>query len=145
MRCLLSPPSTAAGSHFPVSLDNACREIAFLICDDRQIPILPLPPFLKTHPDPEERYCAGMKKGECSWHRGRAVGGTTNINGMFYVRGECYCTVLYSSFGQTYRQMTQTDDSTDSSAKRERKWQLQLRGLQFTTSHRGGRGGWLKN
>ena len=48
----------------------------------------PSSPFLKTHPDPEERYCAGMKKGECSWHRGRAVGGTTNINGMFYVRGE---------------------------------------------------------
>ena len=41
----------------------------------------------KTEPDPHERYCAGMKKGMCSWHRGKAVGGTTNINGMFYVRG----------------------------------------------------------
>ena len=69
-----------------MSLDNACRaEIALLICDDRS---RPFPSLVKTHPDPEERYCAGMKKGECSWHRGRAVGGTTNINGMFYVRGE---------------------------------------------------------
>ena len=79
----------------------------------------PSSPFLKTHPDPEERYCAGMKKGECSWHRGRAVGGTTNINGMFYVRGECYCAIL------EFRPDIRTDDS---SAKRERKWQLQLRG-----------------
>ena len=56
----------------------------FLICDDISSPLLPFP---KTEPDPHERYCAGMKKGQCSWHRGRAVGGTTNINGMFYVRG----------------------------------------------------------
>ena len=42
----------------------------------------------KTHPDPHGRYCAGMFDGQCKWHRGRAVGGTTNINGMFHVRGK---------------------------------------------------------
>ena len=43
---------------------------------------------MKTHPDPHGRYCAGMFDGQCKWHRGRAVGGTTNINGMFHVRGK---------------------------------------------------------
>lgn len=28
-----------------------------------------------------------MKRGQCSIHRGRALGGSSNVNGMIYIRG----------------------------------------------------------
>eukprot|EP00095_Tigriopus_kingsejongensis_P012429 snap_masked-scaffold924_size80766-processed-gene-0.4 protein:Tk12429 transcript:snap_masked-scaffold924_size80766-processed-gene-0.4-mRNA-1 annotation:"glucose dehydrogenase" len=31
--------------------------------------------------------CLGMKNTQCSWHRGRVIGGTSVINGMLYTRG----------------------------------------------------------
>ena len=95
-RCNATKTRLLLPTSFPV-----CREIAVgsLICDDGS-PSSSLPDHPKTEPDPHERYCAGMKKGQCSWHRGRAVGGTTNINGMFYVRGG----LVTSSLGQTVRQ-----------------------------------------
>eukprot|EP00095_Tigriopus_kingsejongensis_P012465 snap_masked-scaffold898_size83862-processed-gene-0.9 protein:Tk12465 transcript:snap_masked-scaffold898_size83862-processed-gene-0.9-mRNA-1 annotation:"glucose dehydrogenase" len=31
--------------------------------------------------------CLGMKDGSCKWHRGKAIGGSSNINGMLYNRG----------------------------------------------------------
>ena len=53
--------------------------------------------LIKTHPDPHGRYCAGMFDGQCKWHRGRAVGGTTNINGMFHVRGKYDMVHMYET------------------------------------------------
>ena len=32
-------------------------------------------------------YCLGMKHNSCAWHAGKAIGGTTVMNGMLYVRG----------------------------------------------------------
>ncbi|TRY78063.1 hypothetical protein TCAL_10577 [Tigriopus californicus] len=31
--------------------------------------------------------CLGMVHGQCSWHRGKVIGGTSTINGMLYTRG----------------------------------------------------------
>lgn len=31
--------------------------------------------------------CLGMVNGQCSWHRGKVIGGTSTINGMLYTRG----------------------------------------------------------
>jgi choline dehydrogenase len=40
----------------------------------------------KTRPD--GRTCLGMVGKQCSWHRGKAVGGSSNINTMIYMRGD---------------------------------------------------------
>ena len=40
----------------------------------------------KTTPD--GRNCLGMRGGECVWHRGRVIGGSSNIHAMMYHRGE---------------------------------------------------------
>ena len=42
----------------------------------------------KTEPEPAS--CFAMNNRECSWHRGKAIGGTSAINGMLYVRGSRY-------------------------------------------------------
>ena len=40
----------------------------------------------KNQPDGDT--CLAMNNGQCSWHRGKALGGSTTINGMLYVRGD---------------------------------------------------------
>jgi choline dehydrogenase len=42
--------------------------------------------FLRTESDGKS--CLAMKKGECSWHCGKCLGGSSSINGMLYVRGD---------------------------------------------------------
>jgi choline dehydrogenase-like flavoprotein len=42
--------------------------------------------FSRTEPD--GRSCLAMKNGQCSWHRGKCLGGSSSINGMIYVRGD---------------------------------------------------------
>eukprot|EP00095_Tigriopus_kingsejongensis_P012431 maker-scaffold924_size80766-snap-gene-0.16 protein:Tk12431 transcript:maker-scaffold924_size80766-snap-gene-0.16-mRNA-1 annotation:"glucose dehydrogenase" len=39
----------------------------------------------KTSPD--GKTCLGMKRGQCSWHLGKVIGGGSTINGMVYTRG----------------------------------------------------------
>ncbi|XP_043603588.1 glucose dehydrogenase [FAD, quinone]-like [Bombus pyrosoma] len=41
----------------------------------------------KYQTEPNENYCRAMKKGHCLWPRGKAVGGSSTINYMLYVRG----------------------------------------------------------
>ena len=36
--------------------------------------------------DPEAASCLAMNDRRCSWHRGKAIGGTSAINGMIYIR-----------------------------------------------------------
>ena len=38
--------------------------------------------------EPDGDTCLAMNNGQCSWHRGKALGGSTSINGMLYVRGD---------------------------------------------------------
>lgn len=38
--------------------------------------------------EPDGQSCLAMKEGRCFWHRGKAIGGSTTINGMLYVRGD---------------------------------------------------------
>ena len=40
----------------------------------------------KTTPD--GRNCLGMRGGACVWHRGRVIGGSSNVHAMMYHRGE---------------------------------------------------------
>jgi len=37
--------------------------------------------------EPEAASCLAMNGRRCSWHRGKAIGGTSAINGMLYIRG----------------------------------------------------------
>jgi len=37
--------------------------------------------------EPESASCLAMNDRKCSWHRGKAIGGTSAINGMLYIRG----------------------------------------------------------
>jgi choline dehydrogenase-like flavoprotein len=39
-----------------------------------------------SHPD--GRACLGMIGGQCKWHRGKVLGGTSAMNGMMYIRGK---------------------------------------------------------
>ncbi|CAB3220561.1 unnamed protein product [Arctia plantaginis] len=39
------------------------------------------------HSQPQEGACRGYKKKGCAWPRGKLLGGSSSINGMFYVRG----------------------------------------------------------
>ena len=36
---------------------------------------------------PDGRNCQGMVNRQCVWHRGRAIGGTSNLDSMMYIRG----------------------------------------------------------
>ncbi|CAG5044474.1 unnamed protein product [Parnassius apollo] len=36
---------------------------------------------------PQESICRGYKEKRCSWPRGKTLGGSSSVNGMFYVRG----------------------------------------------------------
>ena len=36
---------------------------------------------------PDGRNCQGMMNRHCVWHRGRAIGGTSNLDSMMYIRG----------------------------------------------------------
>ena len=36
---------------------------------------------------PDGRNCQGMVNRQCVWHRGRAIGGTSNLDSMVYIRG----------------------------------------------------------
>jgi len=38
--------------------------------------------------EPDGQSCLAMNGGRCSWHRGKAIGGSSAINGMIYVRGD---------------------------------------------------------
>ena len=38
--------------------------------------------------EPDGDTCLAMNDGKCSWHRGKALGGSSAINGMLYVRGD---------------------------------------------------------
>jgi choline dehydrogenase-like flavoprotein len=38
--------------------------------------------------EPNGKSCLAMKGGRCAWHRGKAIGGSSTINGMLYVRGD---------------------------------------------------------
>ena len=40
----------------------------------------------KTAPD--GRNCLGMRGGSCVWHRGRVIGGSSNMHAMMYHRGK---------------------------------------------------------
>ena len=42
----------------------------------------------KTTPD--GRNCLGMRGGACVWHRGRVIGGSSNVHAMMYHRGELF-------------------------------------------------------
>lgn len=42
----------------------------------------------KYFSEPDDKSCLAMNEGRCSWHRGKAIGGTSTINGMLYVRGD---------------------------------------------------------
>ena len=37
--------------------------------------------------EPDGETCLAMNEGKCSWHRGKAIGGSSAINGMVYIRG----------------------------------------------------------
>ncbi len=36
---------------------------------------------------PDGRTCLGIVNGSCAYHRGKALGGTSNINSLIYIRG----------------------------------------------------------
>ena len=38
--------------------------------------------------EPDGKSCLAMIDGRCSWHRGKAIGGSSAINGMIYIRGD---------------------------------------------------------
>jgi choline dehydrogenase len=35
----------------------------------------------------DKRICFGLEGGRCVFHRGKAIGGSSNINTMLYIRG----------------------------------------------------------
>ena len=37
--------------------------------------------------EPNERYCQGIKNGQCVWSKGKALGGSSVINAMLHIRG----------------------------------------------------------
>ena len=42
----------------------------------------------KYFSEPDGRSCLAMKNGQCFMHRGKALGGSSVLNGMLYVRGD---------------------------------------------------------
>ncbi len=44
--------------------------------------------FFVFRTEPDGKSCLAMKHGQCSWHRGKCLGGSSAINGMLYVRGD---------------------------------------------------------
>ena len=54
----------------------------------------------KTTPD--GRNCLGMRGGECVWHRGRVIGGSSNVHAMMYHRGESISCRIHERFHTTF-------------------------------------------
>ncbi len=48
---------------------------------------------------PDGKTCTAMRKGICVYHRGKAIGGSSNLNSLIYIRGE----FSFPKSNQTYK------------------------------------------